>query len=80
MTESRTYINEIENERTIIMNPNILPTLNEWEVICQMIKKQTLTDEEILEVANQIEPLKGSTMEQAFIYFARAILKKAGEK
>ena len=80
MTESRTYINEIENEPTIIMNPNILPILKEWELICQMIKKQTLTDEEILEVANKIEPLNGSTMEQAFIYFARAILKKAGVK
>ena len=54
MTESRAYITEIENERTIIMNPNILPTLKEWEVICQMVKKQTLTDKEILEVANQI--------------------------
>jgi hypothetical protein len=78
MTESRAYITEIENERTIIMNPNILPTLKEWELICQMVKKQTLTDKEILEVANQIEPLNGSTMEQAFIYFARAVLKKAG--
>jgi hypothetical protein len=45
-----------------------------------MVKKQTLTDKEILEVANQIEPLNESTMEQAFIYFARAVLKKAGEK
>jgi hypothetical protein len=39
-----------------------------------------LTDDEILEVGNEIEPLKGGTMEQAFIYFARAILKKANEK
>ena len=54
---------------------------------CQRIPSQCccssakeLTDKEILEVANQIEPLNGSTMEQAFVYFARAILKKAGEK
>jgi hypothetical protein len=39
-----------------------------------------LTDDEILEVGNEIEPLKGNTMEQAFIYFARAILQKASEK
>ena len=64
--------------KEIILNFDILPTLEEWKLICQMIKKQTLTDEEILEVANQIEPLNGSTMEQAFIYFARAVLKKAG--
>jgi hypothetical protein len=46
-----------------------------------MIKQQrNLTDEEILQVGNEIEPLKGSTMEQAFIYFARAILRKAQQK
>ena len=38
MTESRTYINEIENEQTIIMNPDILPTLAEWKLICKMVK------------------------------------------
>jgi len=39
-----------------------------------------LTDQEILDVALQLEPLKGTTMEQAFIYFARAVLKKAQGK
>jgi hypothetical protein len=39
-----------------------------------------LTDQEILEVALQLEPLKGTTMEQAFIYFARAVLNKARGK
>lgn len=38
-----------------------------------------LTDAKILEVANKIEPLNGSTMEQAFIYFARAILEEANK-
>jgi len=47
---------------------------------CCCSSAKELTDKEILEVANQIEPLNGSTMEQAFVYFARAILKKAGEK
>ena len=47
---------------------------------CCCSSAKELTDKEILEVANQIEPLNGSTMEQAFIYFARAVLKKAGEK
>ena len=42
--------------KEIILNSDILPTLEEWKLICQMIKKQTLTEEEILEVANQIEP------------------------
>jgi hypothetical protein len=39
-----------------------------------------LTDEEILEVCSQIEPFDDITIEQAFIEFARAILKKASEK
>jgi hypothetical protein len=81
MIESKAYINEIENEQTIVMNPNILPNLKEWQLICTMVKQQlNLTDEEILQVGNEIEPLKGSTMEQAFIYFARAILRKAQQK
>jgi hypothetical protein len=40
---------------------------------------KNLTDAQILEVAKNIEPLNGSTMEQAFIYFARAILKEANK-
>ena len=39
-----------------------------------------LTDEEILEVCSQIEPFDDTTIERAFIEFARAILKKASEK
>ena len=39
-----------------------------------------LTEWEILEVCSQIEPFDDITIEQAFIEFARAILKKASEK
>jgi hypothetical protein len=39
-----------------------------------------LTDREILEVCSQIEPFDDITIEQAFIEFARAILRKASEK
>ena len=39
-----------------------------------------LTDEEILEVCSQIEPFDDTTIERAFIEFARAILQKASEK
>lgn len=39
-----------------------------------------LTDAEILEVCSQIEPFDDITIEQAFIEFARAILRKASEK
>ena len=39
-----------------------------------------LSDEEIMQVCSQIEPFDDATIEQAFIEFARAILKKASEK
>ena len=39
-----------------------------------------LSDEEILEVCSQIEPFDDTTIEQACIEFARAILRKASEK
>ena len=39
-----------------------------------------LTDEEIMQVCSQIKPFDDTTIEQAFIEFARAVLKKASEK
>jgi hypothetical protein len=39
-----------------------------------------LTDKKILAVAKKIKPLNGCTMEEAFICFAKAILKEAREK
>jgi hypothetical protein len=65
----------------LTMNPDILPTPKEWQLVCKMVKQQReLTDEEILEVCSQIEPFDDITIEQAFIEFARAILMKASEK
>ena len=76
MTESRTYINEIENEQTIIMNPDILPTQKEWQLVCKMVKqKRELTDEEIFNLYKKTDADNGGIRE-----FARAILKKAREK
>jgi hypothetical protein len=87
MTESRAYINEIENEQTIIMNPDILPTQKEWRLICKMIKQQSeLTDEEIEHIAQQHLTVHvqfigaGDCTIEGEIEFARAILKKASEK
>ena len=38
--------------KEIVMNPDILPTLEEWKLICEMVKQnqRELTDEEIKEV------------------------------
>ena len=77
MTESRAYINEIENEQTIIMNPNILPTQEEWQLVCKMVKQHELTDDEINQIVWQQNLLLGN---DDLRKFARAILKKASEK
>jgi hypothetical protein len=47
---------------------------------CCCSSAKELTDAEILEVCSQIEPFDDITIEQAFIEFARAILRKAQEK
>ena len=58
--------------KKIIMNPDILPTQKEWQLICEMVKQQReLTDEEITEV--WIEHYGDVNI----MTFARAILKKA---
>ena len=76
MTESRAYINEIENEQTIIMNPNILPTKEEWQLVCKMVKQQReLTDDEIKEVYGEHFDVKNC--DWLHIECIRAILKKA---
>ena len=49
------------------------------QCVCGNTQRE-LTDAEILEVCSQIEPFDDITIEQAFIEFARAILKKASEK
>jgi hypothetical protein len=74
MTESRAYINEIENEQTIIMNPNILPTQEEWQLVCKIVKQHELTDDEINQIVWQQNLLLGN---DDLRKFARAILKKA---
>jgi hypothetical protein len=75
MTESRAYINEIENEQTIIMNPNILPTQEEWQLVCKMVKQRELTDDEIKEVYGEHFDVKNC--DWLHIECIRAILKKA---
>jgi hypothetical protein len=80
MTESRAYINEIENEQTIIMNPDILPTQKEWRLICAMVKQQReLTEWEIKECWEEATEMREHFCSQYFD-FAQLILKKAREK
>ena len=67
--------------KEILMNPDILPTPEDWKLICEMVKQQReLTNEEILGTAKTMPAIDGATMEEAYILFARAILMKASEK
>ena len=63
--------------KEIVMNPDILPTLEEWQLVCEMVKqKRELTNEEISDIRDKYLAPKDCN-----IYtFARAILKKASEK
>ena len=65
-----------------VMNPDILPTLEEWQLVCKMVKQQPkLTDEEIDELANKyLYVLNDVPYANNIKDFARAILKKASEK
>ena len=60
----------------IIFNHDILPTLEEWKLICKMVKQQReLTYEEISDIRD-----KHLTPKECDIYtFAKAILKAAGK-
>ena len=67
----------------IVMNPDILPTLEDWKLICEMVKQQReLTEDEIKEVADSVCHAwkKNGVGELYMTDFARAILKKASEK
>jgi len=65
--------------RELTMNPDILPTLEEWRLICKMVKQQReLTDEEIKEVYGKYFDVKNC--DWLHIECIRAILQKAGEK
>ena len=67
--------------KEIIMNPDILPTLEEWRLICKMIKQQReLTDEEINEVFKSIYGHNNSYINSNLFEFARAILQKTSEQ
>jgi len=61
------------------MNPDILPTVEEWQLICKMVKQpRELTDEEITEVYGEHFDVKNC--DWLHIECIRAILKKAREK
>jgi len=67
----------IENEDTLWLEPHL-------NTIATMLRQKTtvkeLTDEEILDTARTMPVIDEATMEEAYVLFARAILKKAESK
>lgn len=65
--------------KEIVMNPDILPTLEEWRLICAMVKqKSELTDKEIKKVYGEHFDVKNC--DWLHLECIRAILQKASEK
>ena len=66
--------------KEIVMNPDILPALEKWKLICKMFKQnqRELTDEEIKEVYGEHFDVKNC--DWLHIECIRAILQKAREK
>ena len=69
--------NIFKKDKEIVMNPDILPTLEEWQLVCKMVKqKRELSNEEISDIRDKYLAPKDCD-----IYtFAKAILQKASEK
>ena len=73
MTESVAYMSE-EGVLFKELPPNPMFKLT------PLYKLRELTDEEILDTARTMPTIEGATMEQAYVLFARTILRKAQEK
>jgi hypothetical protein len=54
--------------------------LRKQQAEIEKLKLRELTDDEILDTAKTMPTIDGATMEEAYILFARAILRKASEK
>ena len=64
--------------KQIIMNPDILPTLEEWQLVCKMVKQDEMSDDEIKQVYGKY--FDANNCDWLHIECIRAILKKASEK
>ena len=73
MTESVAYMSE-----NGVLFKELPP--NPMFELTPLYKRHELSDEEILDTARTMPTIEGATMEQAYVLFARAILRKAQEK
>jgi hypothetical protein len=73
MTESVAYMSE-----NGVLFKELPP--NPMFELTPLYKRHELSDEEILDTARTMPTIEGVTIEQAYVLFARAILRKAQEK
>lgn len=64
--------------KEIVMNPDILPTLEEWKLICKMVKQDEMSDDEIKQVYCKYFDAKNC--DWLHLQCIREILEKAREK
>jgi len=65
--------------RELTMNPDILPTLEEWRLICKMVKHQReMSDDEIKQVYGKYFDAKNC--DWLHLQCIREILERTGEK
>jgi hypothetical protein len=59
-----------------VMNPDVLPTMEEWQLICKMVKQHELTEEKTKEVYTK----NLTEMYKRQLDFTKELVKKAREK
>lgn len=64
--------------KEIVMNPNILPTLEEWKLICEMVKQDEMSDDEIKQVYGKY--FNAKNCDWLHLQCIREILERAGRK
>ena len=64
--------------KEIVMNPDILPTLEEWQLICKMVKQDEMSDDEIKQVYGKY--FNAKNCDWLHLQCIREILEKASEK
>ena len=64
--------------KQIIMNPDIFPTQEEWQLVCKMVKQDEMSDDEIKQVYGKYFNTKNC--DWLHLQCIREILERAREK
>lgn len=64
--------------KEIVMNPDILPTPEDWKLICKMVKQDEMSDDEIKQVYGKY--FNAKNCDWLHLQCIREILERAREK